>query len=315
MLTIDYAHMCLQREKSLVLVCVGVVILLTALARILLPDGYSALQMVPHIVHPTNATNISAHHTNISALHTTKAPTTSPSKRKTSIAFLVPVISTTERSEADLPIFTVLLPTLFPSLELDKYDYGMFLGYDTGDRLYDNSTSMQALGKRFHEVTLGNISLQTFGFNNTRNAPCWVWNGLFELAYKQGFDYFFQINDDLTFEPAPWTSTFVSTLEITNNLGVVGPWDINNNQPIMTQSFVHRTHYDIFHTYYPPEFRNWYSDNWISIVYAKEETTRLNQFKVRNGHAGVRYRIHYAGALVERLDVLGKAQIAKYKGK
>ena len=38
-------------------------------------------------------------------------------------------------------------------------------------------------------------------------------------------------------------------------------------QRIFTQSFVHRTHLEIFGFLYPPVFRNWYSDDWISEVY------------------------------------------------
>ena len=36
----------------------------------------------------------------------------------------------------------------------------------------------------------------------------------------------------------------------------------------MTQSFVHCTHHLIFGYYFPPAFRNWYSDDWATQVTA-----------------------------------------------
>ena len=36
---------------------------------------------------------------------------------------------------------------------------------------------------------------------------------------------------------------------------------------LLTQSFVHRTHYDIFGYYYPKEIMNWGIDDWITEIY------------------------------------------------
>ena len=57
------------------------------------------------------------------------------------------------------------------------------------------------------------------------------------------------------------------------NLGVTGPLDINNDK-IFTHSFVHRTHIDVFGHLFPPSFKNWWSDDWISTVYGPEHTFR-----------------------------------------
>ncbi|KAH9259595.1 hypothetical protein BASA81_002017 [Batrachochytrium salamandrivorans] len=243
---------------------------------------------------------------------------------KLRIALLVPVISTRERSEADAPLFIAMLPSLLPTLELDKYNYSVFLGFDYGDRLYDNATNLLTIQERFKYFTSGKISLQTFGFNGTRGAPCWVWNGLAKLAHEQGFDYFYQINDDLRFMVSgwlfrlvrfkPWTSMFISTLSKTGNIGVVGPQEVRNRNFILTQSFVHRTHYDIFQSYYPIEFKNWYSDDWITKVYGKQETTVLNQFRASNGvRGGSRYVVDDAEEILEPLVNAGREKIAEYK--
>jgi len=49
------------------------------------------------------------------------------------------------------------------------------------------------------------------------------------------------------------------------NTGVTGP--ICRGKHIFTQSFVSRLHFEIFHYYYPPVFRNWWSDDWVTFVY------------------------------------------------
>lgn len=36
---------------------------------------------------------------------------------------------------------------------------------------------------------------------------------------------------------------------------------------ILTHDMVHRTHLEIFPTYYPAGLSNWYMDDWITIVY------------------------------------------------
>jgi len=40
----------------------------------------------------------------------------------------------------------------------------------------------------------------------------------------------------------------------------------------MTQSFVHCTHLAVFGYYYPPHFRNWFSDDWATQVYGRANT-------------------------------------------
>lgn len=47
-------------------------------------------------------------------------------------------------------------------------------------------------------------------------------------------------------------------------LGVVGPICYDGNQNILTHDFVHRTHRNIFQTYYPVVFSDWWMDDWIS---------------------------------------------------
>ena len=49
------------------------------------------------------------------------------------------------------------------------------------------------------------------------------------------------------------------------------PLDTNNAR-ILTHAFVHRTHVELFGCFFPPAFKNWWSDDWISTVYGAHAT-------------------------------------------
>ena len=88
-------------------------------------------------------------------------------------------------------------------------------------------------------------------------------------TYSDGFDYFYQVNDDTILVSPNWAVHFIDKLKsnpIIPNFGVTGPKDVNNDK-IFTHSFTHRTHIDIFGHLFPPSFKNWWSDDWITTVY------------------------------------------------
>lgn len=78
------------------------------------------------------------------------------------------------------------------------------------------------------------------------------------------------VNDDIEFKTRGWAKPFTNLLlnnPVFPGLGVVGPKDLNRPDNLMTQSFVSRVHMHIFGMMFPPMFRNWWSDDWISKVY------------------------------------------------
>ena len=98
------------------------------------------------------------------------------------------------------------------------------------------------------------------------------------------------------------------------NLGAVGPrvyGDGIRASRLLTVDFVHRTHLDIFPTYYPPVFTDWWLDDWISRVYGRTRTTR-GPFSVlhHTGHSGTRYHVNRENerALVAEVE-RGQARI------
>jgi hypothetical protein len=87
----------------------------------------------------------------------------------------------------------------------------------------------------------------------------------------------------------------LSNNPLKKNFGVTGPLDINLKRhrdiTILTQSFVHRTHYEIFGFLYPWIFKNWYSDDWMTYIYSPWNSTFIrNDIEVDNSQiTGTRY--------------------------
>ena len=96
------------------------------------------------------------------------------------------------------------------------------------------------------------------------------------------------MNDDTVIETPNWMPKLIQTLQtnpIYSNLGATGPVD-SNNEKIFTHSFIHRTHIDIFGYLFPPSFKNWWSDDWISTVYGKLHTFRALDVKIQHNVKG-----------------------------
>eukprot|EP01080_Neovahlkampfia_damariscottae_P007945 gene7945-12412_t len=220
-----------------------------------------------------------------------------------------------------MPPFKLMIPSLLRTINKgDKnFLYNLYLGFDIEDPYYDNEKNQQEIIKNIQSMTAGYPI--TFTFVRCRPTYGWtsfLWNAVFQHAMKDSNDYFYQINDDLEFRSPGWTEEFINKLKsnpVKANLGVVGPRD-DNNPRIFTQSFVHKTHHDIFGYYYPPVFRNWYSDDWITTVYNPVKSSFKSTKRVFNSNmAGTRYQ-HCGDAgsahLAEALGPGGKQLIEAY---
>jgi hypothetical protein len=96
-----------------------------------------------------------------------------------------------------------------------------------------------------------------------------MWNRLYEKAYAENCNYFFQCGDDIAFRTRGWINECIKTILSANDLGMSGP--INNNPYILTQTFVSRKHMETFGYYFPEELVNWYCDDWINEVYKERK--------------------------------------------
>ena len=146
----------------------------------------------------------------------------------------------------------------------NKHKYIFYIGIDTNDPIYDNTENKEKLIKFCK--TMKNIDIEFIYMDGiTKGHLTVMWNRLFEKAYKDDCDYFFQCGDDIEFKTNGWVEDCISKLQENNNIGLVGP--VNNNPRILTQSFVSKKHMELFGYYFPPEIINWFCDDWINEVY------------------------------------------------
>ncbi len=234
------------------------------------------------------------------------------------IALLIP---TTSRNQAigviqELPFFKWLLPTLLSSLtteEKTQHTITVFLGFDDNDGLYNNLNILGHIQLEFQYNTANtNLTLQLIKCDGTNNDPVKVWNILHNIAFNGGFDYFYQLGDDIQFLTSGWLTTFINALPA-NNIGIVGGFDINPMRPgnLITQSFTNRKHMEIFGFYYPSAFTNWHSDNWIQNVYG-DKSILFPDVKIKNAGGPPKYAINNKADLLNQEVSLGQNKINEY---
>jgi len=162
-------------------------------------------------------------------------------------------------------------------LTYDKeHQYIFYIGIDKNDPIYDTDYNKEKL-RKFCSV-MKNMEIEFIYMDGiTKGHLTVMWNRLFEKAYNDGCDYFFQCGDDIEFKTKKWVNDCIATLQKSGDIGLVGP--INNNPRILTQSFVSRKHMELFGYYFPPEIINWFCDDWINDVYKG-----INKFYPLNAH-------------------------------
>jgi hypothetical protein len=223
-------------------------------------------------------------------------------------------ISTTTRTLrvrdlSDLSLFRIMLPSLARTAEA-RFEYWVYLAHDIGDAFFDSAESNRAVVAWVGEQVVTPLaargvdaSVLLLRFNNTVHKPGPVFNFMMAAAAQDGADYLYRINDDTELEGADWTSRAVEQLVALSHVGVVGPICYEGNVNILTHDFVHRTHLEIFQTYYPPVFSDWYMDDWITKVYGQRRTRR-GPFRVTHhvGQHATRYAVdrgHEAALVLE----------------
>ena len=117
-----------------------------------------------------------------------------------------------------------------------------------------------------------------------------MWNILYQQAYDEGCDYFFQCGDDIFFATNKWVNDCIQCLKKHNDIGLTGP--INNNCRILTQAFVSRKHMDIFGWFFPEEIFNWCCDDWYNWVYKPNHFFPLKNHFCSNQGGEPRYIIN-----------------------
>lgn len=183
------------------------------------------------------------------------------------IAILVPVCSRNQKytSINDIPFITKFYPSFLKTSE-NNYQYTFFIGYDDDDIFYNENYS---------ELLKFDERIKVYKLSGCQHAPAFAWNQLAKYALDMNYDYYFQVGDDVVLINKGWTSHFINQLVTHDNYGVVGPCNKENYQLriskglkiVIENSFVHKTHLQIFGFYFHPNIKNWYCDNWITDIY------------------------------------------------
>lgn len=206
-----------------------------------------------------------------------------------SIAILIPMCSRNETWEqlSDCYFSRCFEPS-FERTKSSAYKYQIYAGIDDDDAFFLK-----------HESELKSKGIKVLRVSGCQHAPAQVWNHLFEVALKDGHEYFFQIGDDVIIQSRKWTERFIEVLQSHNNKGVVGPCHPFNfwmrkksgQDVVIENAFVHKTHYDIFGSFFPKEIKNWYCDNWITQVYKPFCSYTCEDIIVQNQCIDKRYNI------------------------
>lgn len=169
-----------------------------------------------------------------------------------------------------------------------EYKYKFYLGIDEGDHIFDNINNQNEilrLSKVFKNVEFEFIKMEGVKKGHLTK----MWNILFQKAYDESFEYFFQCGDDIVFTTKNWVKDCIDTLRKNNDIGLTGP--INNNMRILTQAFVSRKHMQIFGWLFPEEIINWCCDDWYNLVYQPNNFFPLKNHYCSNQGGKPRYEI------------------------
>eukprot|EP00191_Tetraselmis_sp_GSL018_P000200 CAMPEP_0177610164 /NCGR_PEP_ID=MMETSP0419_2-20121207/19600_1 /TAXON_ID=582737 /ORGANISM="Tetraselmis sp., Strain GSL018" /LENGTH=346 /DNA_ID=CAMNT_0019105385 /DNA_START=139 /DNA_END=1179 /DNA_ORIENTATION=+ len=208
------------------------------------------------------------------------------------------------------PLFNYLIPTLCKTMS-PGFRYSLWVAYDHDDPLLSLKgvpELMQAAMKEMLPKCEVDFRLMSVPYSGN---PTWAQNDAVVAAHKAGADYFYRVNDDTVMVTSGWTEVFVKALSEMRppGVGVVGPHHSGGNTKILTYDFTSRKHVEIFGFHYPREFRSWWGDDWITLVYSPQRMRKIPAVKLDHKLEAVRYTV---GEDKAKLGILQR-EVDKYK--
>lgn len=169
-----------------------------------------------------------------------------------------------------------------------EHKYTFYIGIDDDDRIYSTDKSKEFFTGKLAE---SGVDIQFISMSGiTKGHLTVMWNRLFQKAYDDGCEYFFQCGDDISFRTGGWVNACVDALTKNNNIGLTGP--INNNSRILTQAMVSRKHMEIFGWFFPVEIINWCCDDWYNWIYQPDNFFPLRHHFCSNDGGNPRYVVN-----------------------
>lgn len=175
------------------------------------------------------------------------------------LAIIVPCLFSSSDRDSN-PLFKYLIPNLLEHKNDDSFVYHIYIGIDYNDNNFE---------PEWIKDFPFQFSIVRYSDNVKKGHLTRMWNILFQYAYDDGCDYFYQCGDDIVVKE-PYLRRLVDKIDQhPYKIGLTGLLNPINSRPIVTQAIVSRTHMKIFGYFFPEEIINWYCDDWISLIYQK----------------------------------------------
>ena len=206
------------------------------------------------------------------------------------VALLIPSTSRGRddwKSAEDTYLWRLTMETFLHTRDIE-HEYTFYIGIDDDDRIYATDESKAFFAEKLAGTGTDIQFISMAGI--TKGHLTVMWNRLFQKAYDDGCDYFFQCGDDISFRTKGWVDACVDALTKNNNVGLAGP--INNNSRILTQAMVSRKHMEIFGWFFPEEIINWCCDDWYNWIYQPTHFFPLRSHYCSNDGGAPRYVVN-----------------------
>lgn len=213
----------------------------------------------------------------------------------------------------DSSVYKLFLTGIYQTTHMQsQYDITVHVGVDTDDVFWSKKDNYNALVL----ASARDFNLKLTVYHYAKKQPNHLpMNELMRDAARTGAEYLVRLNDDTEIKSMSWLPLAVRRLSTYDPpfVGVVGPVCREGKTSILTHDMVHRTHLEIFDTYYPPNFHNWYVDDWISAVYGPERTTKIPDWVVHHYVSPPRYNpIMVSNETLQKSIQEGKDRIQAY---
>lgn len=213
------------------------------------------------------------------------------SKFNENLAFLIPLRYKNEWNTIDDSFLKNMFLKSFVKTFPKNLTYTFYFGIDYDENIYTKENLTNIFEKELIDF---NYKLNIIVYPNIEKGFLTkLWNILFEKAYNSKLhNYYYQCGDDIYFY-CNWIDTALLKLKNNNNIGLTGPWCVNGNTKILTQTLVSNTHMEIFGKYFNENLKNWGCDVLTTSVYQPKFFYPLDriQFPIANLGGIPRYNI------------------------
>jgi hypothetical protein len=193
-----------------------------------------------------------------------------PHNGKLNLCFCIPTRGKNNLDWSSHPLVINTLATMYQTMNSTspRFNRRLYIGWEDSDSVVNTFQGLKILLREIR-TALTNMDMEVIlmEFPPSDQDIVYLWNSLFAKGFDDGCDYLMHITDDVDFINSPgvgfgWEDKFVNVLQSNGNLGLVsGLRDLN------TQPFVHRTHIEIFGSFYPIGIHNIWCDTVIWALY------------------------------------------------